>query len=103
MDAVNDVILIFDPRSFRILEANKRAVQVYGYSRRELIRKEMQDLTHEVPNYSDLMRAAQSVERTDFTKTGEKVVFLVSFSLIDYWGRKVVLSINRDIGERKRI
>jgi len=103
MDAINDVILIFDPRSFRILDANKRAIQVYGYSRRELMRKEMRDLTHEVPNYSDLVRAARSVERTDFTRTGEKVTFLVSLSLIDYWGRKAVLSINRDIVERKRI
>jgi two-component system cell cycle sensor histidine kinase/response regulator CckA len=103
MDAVNEVILIFDPRSFRILDANKRAVQVYGYSRREMVRKEMRDLTHEVPNYSDLVRSAKSVERTDFTKTGERIEFLVSLSLIDYWGHKAVLSINRDIGERKRI
>jgi len=103
MDAVNDVILIFDPRSFRILDANKRAIQVYGYSRREMVRKEMRDLTDEVPDYSDLVHATKSVERTDVTKTGEKVVFLVSYSLIDYWGRKAVLSINRDIAERKRI
>ena len=27
MDAVNSVILIFDPRSFRILDANKRALE----------------------------------------------------------------------------
>src|SRR5215470_8900269 len=96
-------ILDFDRRSFRILDANKRAIQVYGYSRREIVRKEMRDLTDEVPDYSDLVHATKSVERTDVTKTGEKAVFLVSYSLIDYWGRKAVLSINRDIAERKRI
>ncbi len=103
MDAVNDVVLIFDPRSYRILDANKRALQVYGYSRREMIRREMRDLTDEVPNYSDLVRDVRSFERNHITKTGETVSFLVSLSLIDYWGQKAVLSINRDIGERKHI
>ena len=27
----------------------------------------------------------------------------MTFSLIDYWGRRAILSINRDISERKRI
>jgi PAS domain-containing protein len=54
MDAVNDVILIFDPKSFRILDANKRAVEAYGYSHRELVRKEMLDLN---PRWRQLFRS----------------------------------------------
>ena len=103
MDAINDSILIFDPRSFRILDVNKRATEVYGYPREEFVGKEMRELTHEVPNYSDLMRGARSIERTDFDSRGDKIPFLVSLCLIDYWGRKAVCSINRDIRERKRI
>jgi two-component system, cell cycle sensor histidine kinase and response regulator CckA len=102
MDAVSDAVLIFDPRSFRILDANKCAAVIYGYSRKELIGKEMRELTHEVPNYSDLLRTAHATERTDFNKAGEKIEFLVSLSLIDFWGRKAVLSLNRNITERKR-
>src|SRR5215470_9416973 len=103
MDAVNSVILIFDPRSFRILDANKWAVEAYGYSRRELVGKELRQLTHEVPNYSDFARSASSMERTDFNKAGEPLQFLVGLSLIDYWGRKAVLSLQRDIAGRKAI
>ncbi len=103
MDAVHDAILIFDPRTFRVLDANQRAIEIYGHSRDELIGKEMRELTHEVPNYSDLMGGSRSMERTDFTKAGEKLEFLVSLSLIDFWGRKAVLSINRDIRDRKRV
>jgi two-component system cell cycle sensor histidine kinase/response regulator CckA len=104
MDAVNDAILIFDPRSFRILDANRSASEIYGYSREELIGKEMRDLTHEVPNYSDLLHSsAHKIERTDYNKAGEKLEFLVSLGLIEYRGRKAVLSINRDIRERKRV
>jgi PAS domain S-box-containing protein len=103
MDAVNSVILIFDPRSFRILDANKRALEAYGYSRRQILGKELRQLTHEVPNYSDFVRSAGSIERTDFNKDGEPLQFLVGLSVIDYWGRKAVLSMQRDIGDRKAI
>jgi PAS domain S-box-containing protein len=103
LDAVNAVVLIFDPKSYRILDANKRAVQAYGYSKRQLLGKELTELTHEVPNYSDFTRSAGSIERTDFNKNGEPLQFLVGLSLIDYWGRKAVLSMQRDIGDRKAI
>src|SRR5215469_1796048 len=102
-DAVNSVILIFDPRSFRILDANKRALEAYGYSRRQLVGKELRELTHEVPNYSDFVRSAASIERTDFNKKGEPLQFLVGLSVFDFWGRKAVLSMQRDIGDRKVI
>jgi PAS domain S-box-containing protein len=103
IDAVNTVILIFDARSYRILDANRRALEVYGYSRRQLLGKELRQLTHEVPNYSDLVRSAGNMERTDFNKAGEPLQFLVGLSLFDYGGRKAVLSMQRDIGDRKVI
>lgn len=103
LDAIHDCILIFDPRSFRILDVNRQAIEVYGYTREEFIGKEMRELTHEVPNYSDFLRGAQSVERIDFDKNGRELPFLVSLSLIDYWGRRAVCSINRDISRRKKL
>ena len=42
-------------------------------------------------------------EAVQFRSDGTPVAFLISASLIDYRGRKAVLSINRDITERKRI
>src|SRR5260370_30365933 len=103
MDAVHDAIIIFDPRSFVVLDVNRSAAEIYGYSREELVGREMRELTHEVPNFSDLLRGPHSMERTDFNRSNEKLEFLVSLSLIDYWGRRAVLSINSDIRERKRI
>src|SRR5215470_4724609 len=103
IDAVNSVILIFDPKSFRIIEANTQAAEVYGYSRRALIGKELRELTNEVPNYSDFVSPARSAERTDFNKAGQPLQFLVGLSLIDYCGRKAVLSLQRDISKRKAI
>jgi PAS domain S-box-containing protein len=103
LDAVNDTVLILDPKSLQILDANESALKIYGYSKAELIGKELKQLTHEARDYPRMIRYGQTIERTDFNKAGEKIDFLVSMSTIDYWGRKAVLSINRDISERKRI
>ena len=102
LDAVTDAILIFDPHTFRILDVNHQATETYGYTRSELIGKELQDLTNEIPSYAQILHPA-SIEATHHTRKGEKLEFLVSLSLIEYWGRKAVLSINRDIRELKRI
>src|SRR6267142_1287355 len=103
LDAMNDAVIILDPRSLRILDANESALKIYGYSKEEFIGKELKELTDDVRDYSRLFRGQRGIERTDFNKTGGKIDFLVSLSEIDYWGRKVILSVNTDIGERKRI
>jgi PAS domain S-box-containing protein len=103
IDAVIDAILILDPHSFRIIDVNKRATEVYGYSRKELLGMQLRELTNDVPTYAELLNPAASVEATHINSRGEKLEFLVSLSLIDYWGRKAVLSINRDVRDMKRM
>lgn len=102
IDALSDSVLILDIRTYRILDANQCAVKTYGYSREELIGKELKELTRHVPNHSE-MECGRSVERTHFNKAGEKIPFLVSLCEIDYWGRKALVSINHNIRARKRI
>jgi PAS domain S-box-containing protein len=63
---------------------------------------ELKALTHHGLDQSD-MECGRSAEQTHYSKTGEKIQFLVSLCLIDYWGRKAVVSINHDIRQRKRI
>src|ERR1700727_1109429 len=103
LDAMNDAVIILDPKSFRVLDANESALKFYGYSKEEFTGKPLKELTHDTRDYSRLPRHGQSIERTDFNKAGEKIDFLVSLSHIDYWGRKAILSVNRDIRDRKRI
>ncbi len=103
IDTISDSMLIFNPRTHRILDANKRAVQVYGYSREELIGMELKQLTHDVSGYLEGVDCGHSVEVPHFNKAGESLQFLASLCTIDYCGREAVLSINHDIRERKRI
>jgi two-component system, cell cycle sensor histidine kinase and response regulator CckA len=103
MDVINDVVLILDPGSSRIIDVNRCAAKIYGYTKKELVGKKLQLLTNEPTDFSHALHSRRAFERTDINKQGETLEFLVSFSLIDYWGRRAILSINRDISERKRI
>ncbi len=105
IDAVNDVILVIDRQSLRILDANQRASEVYGYPRDQLVGKSIQDLSHAESDYSGILRKkpGQSFEELHFSSTGEQLDFLINLSEIDYSGRAALVSINRDIRDRKRI
>lgn len=103
LDAVNDVVVILDPKSLRIIDVNRCAAKIYNYSKKELIGKELRELTREPLDYSYTTRSGHTFERTDIGKNGEKIEFLVSLSAINYWGRRAILSINHDIRDRKRI
>ena len=103
MDVINDVVLILDPGSSRIIDVNRCAAKIYGYTKKELVGKKLELLTHEPTDFSHALHSRRAFERTDINKQGQTIEFLVTFSLIDYWGRRAILSINRDISERKRI
>lgn len=103
LEAVNDAVIIIEPASNRVIAANGSACNIYGYTKKELIGKKLQELTHEGKDYSHALQSGRSFERTDITKDGHKIELLVSLSAIDYWGRRAILSICRDISERKRI
>src|SRR5262249_6692514 len=103
LEAMTDAVLIFDAQSFRIADVNKKATELYGYSRKELLSKHLQDLTNDIPTYAEILHPPPSLEATHFNSSGDRLEFLVSQCLINYWGRRSVLSINRDIRELKRI
>ena len=103
LDAINDVVVILDPGSSRIIDVNRWAAKIYGYTKKELVGKELTLLTQEPIDYSRALNSGRAFERTDITKQGDKIEFLVSLSVINYWGRRAILSLNRDISERKRI
>jgi PAS domain S-box-containing protein len=103
LDAVTEAILIFDPQSFKIIDVNKAATELYGYPRNDLLQKQLQDLTDDIPTYAELLQPTAGMEAVHVNSDGEKLDFRVSLSLMDYGGRRSVLSINRDIRELKRI
>ncbi len=94
----------------KIVFANKKASEITGYSRNELIGISYGELMEE--KYldrvkeicSEKMRGKEFTSELEFiSKTGELVPVEVSGTHIDYQGRPAVLTILRDIRERKRV
>jgi PAS domain S-box-containing protein len=105
----NDPIVIFEPDSQIVIDVNDKACAAYGFSREAFIGRSFKTLSQDVPageaQWSRLLvdGTVPAFEAVQFRADGSPVVFLISASLIEYRGEKAVLSINRDITDRKRI
>jgi PAS domain S-box-containing protein len=107
-DNANDVIIIFEPESEIILEANKAACKTYGFQPEELIGMSLKKLTKNVTEgehqIQELIKRGiyHDFESVQFNKNGEEIYFLINSTTIDYNGRKAVLSLNRNITDKKK-
>jgi len=103
-----DIIMYVRARDGQILEANDAAVQTYGYDREELKTKRIHDLRR--PEDLDLL--AQQMEQAFATgvffetmhrrKDGGSIPVEVSASGMTIGDERVLLSIVRDVSERKQ-
>ena len=57
LDAINDVILIFDPGTAQVIDANRSAARIYGYTKKELIGTDLQKLSRDPIDYSHALRS----------------------------------------------
>ncbi len=107
-ESANDAVLIFEPEAEVILEANQKALEIYGFPREELLGMSLKSITKEVARGDDRLRqlmkegSLQNWETTHRSKDGRMLDFVVSASVVDYDGRPAVLSINRDVTESRR-
>lgn len=105
----HDAILVFDPDNEIILAANDRACTIYGFDRSELVGGSLnlfqpedrrgREMTNQILN----RRGYHGVELIHFRKDGRELFIEVRATVVDYNGRKAILSINRDITERRAL
>ncbi|MCK5572860.1 MAG: PAS domain-containing protein, partial [Bacteroidetes bacterium] len=104
----NDAILIFEPETEIIWEANRKACEVYGLSLEELVGTSLKTLTKDVPRGEEQIRKTlregsyRDFETVHYRSDGMPIHFAVNASIIDYKGRKAVLSINHDAQKQKQ-
>lgn len=97
--AANDAILLIDPDTGRIVETNDRALELYGYSAGE-----MAELPATALGEDDWLEKVPCTSReiVHRRRDGSTVHLLVSMTRIEYDGKPMILSINRDVTERHR-
>ncbi len=108
-DNANDPILIFNKKD-QLIDANKKASKVFGYSKEELLKMTVSDfqapevrgkpgtvIKSELEKYGE----GEIFETLDIDKFGNIFPIEISQTLITIRGEEVVLNIVRDITERK--
>ncbi len=106
-EQANDAILVFEPESEIILDANDKAYELYEFDRPELLGISVTALTKDVEKGKQSsqfqhQRAYKDFESVHRTKTGRQIHVLINSSIIKLRGQKAALSIIRDITEYKR-
>lgn len=108
-DGAHDAILVFDPDTEEVLDANAAAVATYRMPRSELVGLSLEAITRDVPagkeRIADTLRSRsmQSFETVQLRRDGTEVRLEVNASVVDYHGRRAILSINRDVSERRAL
>jgi PAS domain S-box-containing protein len=104
----HDPILIFRPENEVVLNVNRRACEVYGFPPEEFIGMSLEEISENVPR--GRKQVAETLERgvfynfesTQFRKDGSPMFLEINASAIEYEGQQAILSINRDVTERRR-
>jgi PAS domain S-box-containing protein len=96
-------IVIFEPETERILQANAEACELYGVAREEFVGASFKDFTKDAARGEGLIAEAlkagvcRRVESVHRRRDGREIHVLISASVIQYRGQKAILSFNRDI------
>lgn len=92
------------------IEVNQEVIKRLGYSREELMKKNFTDI--KTPKYIPLVKKNIDIiiqnghhiyETEHLTKKGSVIFLEMSSRVIDYFGKKAILSLARDITDRKEI
>lgn len=105
----NDVIFVAD-ESGRIVEANERAMEVYGYTREEILQLHVQDFRDPSEDPAIVKRQMERIvelgelcfETASRRKDGTQLIVEVSVRCIESQGVRYLQAIIRDITMRKR-
>ncbi len=111
-NAPSDAILLHDPESGAIVEANQGAERMYGYSAAELRAKRLSDLSLGSPPYGQeeaIVHVRRAIERGSDrfewrARRADGSLFWVEIVLhaVSFGGNRYILAVVRDIDDRKR-
>ena len=110
-DSVNDIIVVHDSKTGAIVDVNQKAVDIYGYSKREFLKLDVESISEGKPPYTNkealewVKKAARGTPQIFEWRCKNKVgqLFWVEVNLKSavLEGKKRVLAIVRDITKRK--
>ena len=111
-EAVNDALFIHDAQDGRILDVNRRTLEMYGYSKQEIIQLDVVSLSQGVSPYGkseaekNIQKAATGVQHLfewrARKKNGDLFWVEVNLKIVAFEGQECVIAIVRDIDTRRK-
>jgi PAS domain S-box-containing protein len=107
----SDAIVVVDVETLQHLDVNRAAVELYGYSRQELLGLKSTDVSAEPEGTSTAMRAGGALPGTGVVrvplrhhrkKDGTVFPVEITANFFDLDGRRIMVAAIRDITERRR-
>ncbi|MBW1971225.1 MAG: response regulator [Deltaproteobacteria bacterium] len=104
-----EAIIIFEIKSYKILEVNPFSLKWLGYSRKELLSLKFTDIITQDDKLKDLISQNKEAESFEFgeirfkKKKGDFAIASIKASFIKYHNIPSILAMARDITEQKRI
>ena len=105
----NDAIFLIDPKEDKILDVNPKACDMLGYSYEELLSLPISSIhPHEVSRFLAFTESVMIIgqgwtnELSCLCRTGQVLPAEISASVIHLNGRRCIISIVRDITQRKK-
>ena len=109
INGMNETVWVIDYNS-KIIDANNAATKVYGYTREELLSMDVFDLDKHLGHQEILkifrdviVESSKVFETVHTTKDGRRIPVEISLSLVMYRGKQAILSVVRDVTERKKL
>jgi PAS domain S-box-containing protein len=102
-DNAYDAIIISSADDQTVLDVNHRGCEIYGYEREQLIGRQLAEITGGTTTAVADRAAGLGDEVTHFRKDGTTLAIDSSSTPIQYKGRPAVLSVNRDITQRRAL
>jgi PAS domain S-box-containing protein len=108
-NTAHDAIIVFDANNEIVYNVNKRACDMYGFTRPEFIGMSMETISKDVrkgkSKIKEVMQRGSLInfETVQYRKNGTEMILEVNASVINYRGKPAILSISRDITGRKLV
>ena len=102
----HDAIVICDPVESKVLEANSKACEIYGYSRQQLIGMSVTKVNKltkkEANSQSKEIKSGRYInyQTKHWSNDGKEMTIAISATRIIYKGKEAILCINQDITEK---
>jgi len=105
-EQAHDAIFILSPEDEKVIDVNKRACQMYGFTRQEFIGISLKSISKNVIQGDENMKITlekgyfHNFQTVHYNKQLNEILMEINASVINYNGKKAILSIHRDITDR---